>query len=52
MSLNNVILTVKDRLFDEQSVPNTHKDTLKETLYLRFNTEGATDRETDRRPAA
>ena len=45
MSLNSVILTVKDRLFDEQFVPNTHKDTLKETLYQRFITEGATDRE-------
>ena len=31
--------------FDEQSLPNTHKDTLKETLYQRFITEGATDRE-------
>ena len=31
--------------FDEQFVPNTHKDTLKETLYKRFITEGATDRE-------
>ena len=31
--------------FDEQFVPNTHKDTLKETLYQRFITEGATDRE-------
>ncbi len=30
--------------FDEQFVPNTHKDTLKETLYQRFITEGATDR--------
>ena len=45
MSLNSAILTVKDRLFDEQFVPNTHKDTLKETLYQRFITEGATDRE-------
>ena len=31
--------------FDEQFVPNTHKDTLKETLYQRFITEGTTDRE-------
>ncbi len=31
--------------FDEQFVPNTHKDTLRETLYKRFITEGATDRE-------
>ena len=31
--------------FDEQFVPNTHKDTLKETLYQRFITEGATNRE-------
>lgn len=31
--------------FDEQFVPNTHKDTLKEILYQRFITEGATDRE-------
>lgn len=31
--------------FDEQFVPNTHKDTLRETLYQRFITEGATDRE-------
>ena len=31
--------------FDEQFVPNTHRDTLKETLYQRFITEGATDRE-------
>ena len=31
--------------FDEQSVPNTHKDTLKEKLYQQFITEGATDRE-------
>ena len=31
--------------FDEQFVLNTHKDTLKETLYQRFITEGATDRE-------
>ncbi len=30
--------------FDEQFVPNIHKDTLKETLYRRFITEGATDR--------
>ena len=31
--------------FDEQFVPNTHKDTLRETLYQRFITEGAIDRE-------
>ena len=31
--------------FDEQFVPNTHKDTLREALYQRFITEGATDRE-------
>ena len=31
--------------FDEQFVPNTHKDTLKETLYQRFITAGAADRE-------
>ena len=31
--------------FDEQFVPNTYKDTLRETLYQRFITEGATDRE-------
>ena len=31
--------------FDEQFVPNTYKDTLKETLYQRFITEGATERE-------
>ena len=31
--------------FDEQFVPNTNKDTLKEPLYLRFITEGATERE-------
>ena len=31
--------------FDEQFVPNTHKNTLRETLYQRFITEGATDRE-------
>ena len=31
--------------FDEQFVPNTHKDTLRETLYQRFITEGTTDRE-------
>ena len=31
--------------FDEQFVPNTHKDTLRETLYQRFITEGATERE-------
>ena len=31
--------------FDEQFVPNTHKDTLKETLYQRFITEEATERE-------
>ena len=30
---------------DEQFVPNTHKDTLRETLYQRFITEGATNRE-------
>ncbi len=32
-------------IFDEQFVPNTHKDTLKEALYQRFITEGATKRE-------
>ena len=37
--------------FDEQFVPNTHKDTLRETLYQRFITSGATDRGGDRRPA-
>ena len=31
--------------FDEQFVPNAYKDTLKETLYQRFITEGATERE-------
>ena len=31
--------------FDEQFVPNTHKNTLRETLYKRFITEGAMDRE-------
>ena len=31
--------------FDEQFVPNTYKDTLKETLYQRFITEGVTERE-------
>ena len=31
--------------FDEQFVPNTHKNTLRETLYQRFITEGTTDRE-------
>ena len=31
--------------FDEQFVPNTYKDTLRETLYQRFITEGVTDRE-------
>ena len=31
--------------FDEQFVPNTNKDTLKEPLYLRFITEGAIERE-------
>ena len=31
--------------FDEQFVPNTHKDTLRETLYQRFITAGATERE-------
>ena len=31
--------------FDEQFVPNTHKDTLRETLYQRFITEEATERE-------
>ena len=31
--------------FDEQFVPNTHRDTLKETLYQRFISEGATNRE-------
>ena len=31
--------------FDEQFVPNTHKDILRETLYQRFITEGAADRE-------
>ncbi len=30
--------------FDEQFVPNTHKDTLREKLYQRFITEGVTDR--------
>ena len=30
--------------FDEQFVPNTRKDTLREKLYQRFITEGATDR--------
>ena len=30
--------------FDEQFVPNTHKDTLSEKLYQRFITEGVTDR--------
>ena len=29
--------------FDEQLVPNTHKGTLKESLYRRFITEGATE---------
>ena len=31
--------------FDEQFVPNTYKDTLRETLYQRFITAEATDRE-------
>ena len=31
--------------FDEQCVPNTRKDTLRETLYQRFITAGATDLE-------
>ncbi len=31
--------------FDEQFVPNTHRDTLKEKLYQRFITEEATERE-------
>ena len=31
--------------FDEQFVPNTHKETLRETLYQRFITEEATERE-------
>ena len=31
--------------FDEQFVPNTHKDTLREKLYQRFIAAGATDRE-------
>ena len=31
--------------FDGQVVPNTHKDTLREKLYQRFITAGATDRE-------
>ena len=31
--------------FDEQLVPNTNKDTLKEPLYQRFITEGETERE-------
>ncbi len=31
--------------FDEQFVPNTHKDTLREKLYQRFISTGATDRE-------
>lgn len=31
--------------FDEQFVPNTHKDTLKKDLYQRFITEGATEDE-------
>ena len=31
--------------FDEQFVPSTHKETLRETLYQRFITEEATDRE-------
>ena len=31
--------------FDEQSVPNTHKDTLRKALYQRFITEGATEHE-------
>ena len=33
--------------FDEQFVPNTHKETLKEPLYQRFLTEGATEDEMD-----
>ncbi len=31
--------------FDEQFVPNTHQETLKESLYRRFITEGATEDE-------
>ncbi|MDE0552631.1 MAG: putative DNA binding domain-containing protein [Candidatus Poribacteria bacterium] len=33
--------------FDEQFVPNTHKETLREPLYQRFLTEGATEDQTD-----
>lgn len=33
--------------FDEQFVPNTHKETLREPLYQRFLTEGATEDESD-----
>ena len=33
--------------FDEQFVPNTHKDTLRKDLYQRFITEGATENETE-----
>ena len=33
--------------FDEQFVPNTHKETLREPLYQRFLTEGATEDEMD-----
>ena len=33
--------------FDEQSVPNTHKDTLRKALYQRFITEGATEHEVE-----
>ena len=33
--------------FDEQFVPNTHKETLREPLYQRFLTEGAAEDETD-----
>ena len=33
--------------FDEQFVPNTHKETLRKPLYERFLTEGATEDETD-----
>lgn len=33
--------------FDEQFVPNTHKDTLREPLYRRFITESAAEDEID-----
>ncbi len=33
--------------FDEQFVPNTHKETLRKPLYQRFLTEGAAEDETD-----